>query len=393
MTIKNYVESIDDEITSDIITNDEGTQGWSLTISPGTVKGFTDDKINFSVHNRTGFKAMVGYKLTVDKVVESNFRRMRCWHESQYRKRDEIMTNLRDGKDMEILLELTNLEKLTTYYGSNTFKVNWTIYDFSPTVDQTFGYKLDWFSCADYPGAEWSLTHREGQLTLTKSSKENNVKLKATVEMNGKGMVEKPITGFIDAYLCQVVSQWKNECVSVGKFGMEYVEQSVLGEMVFEMVIVFDVTNKMNLKLPYFKTIFNAGLDEAKKDEWLAKEFDLTTIENVLKYSYYGSGPVKDVKSALVMLRIAHRYQMTDLIRFFKQYVCEHLTGDDVISALIVADWHESKGLFDACKILLEKEAMPLADYPNYRDLKKGRHFDILAKLYDCAIGNRYSKN
>lgn len=426
-----YLQLKEASITSNVFTTDQNPDQWSLEIKFDCEQ--RDNKGYMSVYLLKGDenKAKVDFKFTMGDVTESafyNFYRKCSTGFSKFASHDEYKDSLTNDKDLELVVEITylvNFDQLTVSvdHEKNALNVNWTINNFKQRHNKPVNYCSDLFIHSDFSLAKFQLRLNGSKLTLMKVSEENLVNIIATLKVNGSEKSSQPRFDYSTIKPDQDGISWGNliNTTNIHNFNTNY--------LTFEVTILFQViedTNKTtaafndNYKLfksseysdfkinvqgddgavvdisvhrnilaprwPYFVTMLNAGLDEAKNNAMLIADFDLTTVKNMLKYLYYRSVPASDVNSALNLLKIAHRYELTDLFELCEQFICTYLNVDCVISTLIASNIYESKKLVDACKEVFEKEAKPLVKYPNYLNLKSAEQFEIWKMLFDSVF-------
>lgn len=430
--VDGYLDLKNDLLTSDIISSDQYPDQWSVHIYPDGDTMDSKGYMSLYLNKHDDNLAKVDFKFSVgnEQVVKSsffNFYEQGNWGFSRFVAHKKIVDSLVNQNTLEIVLEITYLNEFDTlttkYEGNNVFKVNWTINNFKQRLGKPVGYGSDLFACSDYPDAKFELILVNKHLVLAKGSKSNNVKIVAKLIVNGERKDFKPPFDY---------STIKNEDEGIQwlrTIDIKTMKTSSTVNLVFEVDIIFQViqANKnpfvkfrtefelfksgndydftikaqdgdgtmfditvlksvLEQRWAYFKTMLAAGLIEAMNNEMVIEDFDANTVKNLIKYLYYRSTSVSDVKSALDLLKIAHRYELADLYSLCEKFICSYVHADDVIHTLMAANLFGSKQLEAACKQVFVKEAKPLHEYPNYLELRSGDVFGHFEALFDMVF-------
>lgn len=221
---------------------------------------------------------------------------------------------------------------------------------YSKRKDKSVSLTSEKISCPEYPNAIWRawLSGKE-DVQLYKSTHLNCVKVMAKLKVNGEEKPSQPehdysTTRLLDGIVWSKAiktNQFKTNRTAtdlVLEFAITY--RTVGGLSPFsdlrkwnadlldsgarsgfqiqvkapgELLTIPVHTCILEPRWPYFKAMLECGLDEAKNNIMVIAEFDLATVKIMLLYLYTRLTYVSDVTTALNVMKIAHRYELTEL--------------------------------------------------------------------------------
>lgn len=91
-------------------------------------------------------------------------------------------------------------------------------------------------------------------------------------------------------------------------------------------------------RAPYFANMFQSGMKESSSKKVHITDVKSGIFKAVLHYLYTGEAPKNMPEIALELLVAAEKYDLDELAVLCQISVCDHLTADNVVDALIVAE-------------------------------------------------------
>jgi len=114
----------------------------------------------------------------------------------------------------------------------------------------------------------------------------------------------------------------------------------------------------------YFKTMFDAGMQESASNLVVVSDVDPSTFEALLRFLYSGAVEEKQFEDLARLVAAADKYGMDELKKICESTMRANLQAKDVIDALLIADIHNCSSLLHDAKTLFK----PLAKFLKNED-------------------------
>ena len=135
-------------------------------------------------------------------------------------------------------------------------------------------------------------------------------------------------------------------------------------------------------RAPYFANMFQSGMKESSSKKVHITDVESGIFKAVLYYLYTGEAPKNMPEIALELLVAAEKYDLDELAVLCLISVCDHLTADNVVDALIVAEKISSSEVRERATLVLWKTIGAL-DQESAKKLKDRPHlaFDLAVQF------------
>ena len=130
----------------------------------------------------------------------------------------------------------------------------------------------------------------------------------------------------------------------------------------------------------YFRRMFQC-LPESGSKQIYVDGIDPSLFKEVLKFVYSGSAPKEISSIAMELLPLADRYELEELKLMCESVIDSHLTVDNVIQVLLLADRHNCPKLTKLCIPLFKANISYLKGKESWGKLKE--NFDLIVSLLE----------
>ena len=129
----------------------------------------------------------------------------------------------------------------------------------------------------------------------------------------------------------------------------------------------------------YFARMFQTKMKETNSNEVEVTDIRPEIFRLLIKYIYSGQEPKCWAEDAMDLLSAADKYGLDELKKMCESFLCCHLSSDNVIELLLLADSHNCSKLMQHATTTFK---MYLGDLKNDERWKKlMRNPDLLLKL------------
>lgn len=133
-----------------------------------------------------------------------------------------------------------------------------------------------------------------------------------------------------------------------------------------------------------FEKMLKLDCVETKKNEVLIEDFEDHVVDSFVEFIYYGRLQDRDDYS-VDLLKMAHKYEVVDLINACAMYLASHVTEENVAELWEVSETLEIPELINAVHDFLQKASNWEDEIPGIEDVIK-RHPKYLIKLYKINV-------
>jgi hypothetical protein len=144
---------------------------------------------------------------------------------------------------------------------------------------------------------------------------------------------------------------------------------------------------------PYFKGMFGSDMKENQEGQMEIRDMEPETVKTMIKFIY--SGKVENLRfqgdqrpfgtQAIELLQAGDRFDLSGLKHLCEQFLISHLTINNVLDMLILADTHNALRLKKAAKRMVIEKGPDIVERTQWKE-KLISNPAVFCELFDAAM-------